>query len=514
MIILVMKMAKIIVSCRFQKSAKNVGDLIKYMGTREGVEKLPSTEKFRIATQSQNDLILSVVKHFPQSKKLLEYEDYYAMPTRENANELLDAVAERYADRAEELKGLVSYISNRPGVEKLGSHGLFTQFDVPIDLDIVAERVANHDGVIWTEVVSLCREDAERLHFNNADAWENLVRRNMNEIAQAHRIKVEDLEWYGAFHNTTHHPHIHLVILSKGQEGFLSEKGIKELRRAFGQDIFRNEQYKLATIETGYRNELKDNLADLLQQIQMRQSIPNADYYLFLLRKIKDELQQQKGKKLYGYLPRKMKRLVDFVLREFAKDSDLAEIYAKWNEVNREKLSLYYETKDKPDVPIEKNPELRSLKNMLIRTALSMNFNAQVTVNTARIGFLFSMLAKQIVNSAEKRLDELNKMMPKSDSKERDKIRAKKLAHGQKEGANGTGIDDEVYDSQAAEGILTMLDYLISLGDQKSEQDSEKQNTLTADEFNFDNAYAEYMNDEDDGYDDVDDEEEYFGLSM
>ncbi|WP_316609691.1 MobP3 family relaxase [uncultured Ruminococcus sp.] len=506
-------MAKIIVSCRFQKSAKDMADLIRYMATREGVE---NGEKYNLATSKQHDLILSVVKHFPQSKKFLEYDDYYAMPTKENANEFLDAVAERYADRADELKGLVNYISNRPGVEKLGSHGLFTQFDLPIDLNTVAERVANHEGVIWTEVVSLRREDAERLHFNNAEAWKNLVRRNMNEIAQAHRIKVEDLEWYGAFHNTTHHPHIHLVILSKGQEGFLSEKGIKELRRAFGQDIFRDEQYKLATIETGYRNELKDNLADLLQQIQMRQSIPNADYYLFLLRKIKDELQQQKGKKLYGYLPRKMKRLVDFALREFAKDSDLSEIYSKWNEVNREKLSLYYDTKDKPDVPIEKNPEMRSLKNMLMRTALGMNFNAAVAVNTARLGFLFSMLAKEIVNSGGKRLDELSKLMPLSDGKERSKIREKKLAHGQKEGSDTTGNREEVYDSQAVEGILTMLDYLISLGDQDNVQDTEKQNSRTEYDFDFDTAYAEYLNDGDDydEDDDLDDDEQHFGLSM
>ena len=497
-------MAKIIVSCRFQKSAKDTADLIRYMATREGVEKLPSGQKYNIASLKQHDLILSVVKQFPESKKFLEYDDYYAMPTRENANEFLDAVAERYADRADELKGLVNYISNRPGVEKLDSHGLFSQFDMPIALDTVAERVANHEGVIWTEVVSLRREDAERLHFNNAEAWKNLVRRNMNEIAQAHRIKIEDLEWYGAFHNTTHHPHIHLVIFSKGQEGFLSEKGIKELRRAFGQDIFRDEQYKLATIET------------LLQQIQMRQSLPNADYYLFLLRKIKDELQQQKGKKLYGYLPRKLKKLVDFALHEFAKESDLAEIYSKWNEVNREKLSLYYDTKDKPDVPVEKNPELRSLKNMLIRTVLSMNFNAPVAVNTARIGFLFSMLAKQIVNSANKRLDELNKMMPQTDSKERSKIREKKLAHGQKEGSDTTGTGEEVYDSQAVEGILTMLDYLISLGDQDNVQDTEEQNPQTEYDYDFDTAYAEYLNDGDDygEDDDLDEDEQHFGFSM
>ena len=127
-----------------------------------------------------------------------------------------------------------------------------------------------------------------------------------------------------------------------------------------------------------------------------------------------------------------MKRLVDFALHEFAKDSDIAEIYSKWNEVNREKLSLYYDTKDKPDVPIEKNPELRSLKNLLIRTALSMNFNAPVAVNSARIGFLFSMLAKQIVNSAGKRLDELNKMMPMTDSKERKKSVRKSWLTGRK----------------------------------------------------------------------------------
>ena len=194
---------------------------------------------------------------------------------------------------------------------------------------------------------------------------------------------------------------------------------------------------------------------------------------------------------------------------------DLSEIYAKWNEVNREKLSLYYDTKDKPDVPIEKNPELRSLKNMLIRTALGMNFNAQTTVNTARLGFLFSLLAKQIVNSAGKRLDELNKMMPLPDSKEREKIREKKLAHGQKEGSDSNGIDNEVYDSQAAEGILSMLDYLISLGNQENEQTTEE-DTLPEENYDFDNAYAEYLNDTDDGLyeDDADEEDEYFGMSM
>ena len=133
-----------------------------------------------------------------------------------------------------------------------------------------------------------------------------------------------------------------------------------------------------------------------------------------------------------------------------------------------------------------------------------------MTVNTARIGFLFSMLAKQIVNSAGKRLNEFNKMMPLTDSKERDKIRDKKLAHGQKEGSDSSGINEEIYDSQAAEGILTMLDYLISLGNQENEQAVEESNAQPSIEYDFDNAYSDY--DYDDNVDDED--EEYYGLSM
>ena len=106
-------MAKIIVSCRFQKNAKDMADLIRYMATREGVEKLPNGQKYNIASSKQHDLILSVVKHFPQSKKFLEYDDYYAMPTKENANEFLDAVAERYSSQSPTCAYLVAQISDR-----------------------------------------------------------------------------------------------------------------------------------------------------------------------------------------------------------------------------------------------------------------------------------------------------------------------------------------------------------------------------------------------------------------
>ena len=172
-------------------------------------------------------------------------KSYLENKTKVNATEFLNEFLERNADRIDGVKKLVSYYAERPGVEKLGKHGLFSQTDEKINLDEVADEVSNHNGIVWTHVISLKREDAERLGYNNANAWKSLVRRNVLEIAKAHKIEPSDLQWYGAFHNTTHHPHIHLLVYSKSGQGYFTNNGIESMRSSFGNDIFRNEQYKL-----------------------------------------------------------------------------------------------------------------------------------------------------------------------------------------------------------------------------------------------------------------------------
>lgn len=139
-------MAKIILTSRYFRNPKrsNVGKLVKYMGTRESVEKLPNGIDNSPATQKQQNLVKSIVKNYPDSKKYLEYKDYESKPTKSNASEFIDTFIERNADRAEKLKTLVSYIAERPSVEKLGKHGLFSQTDDKINLDKVADEVSNH----------------------------------------------------------------------------------------------------------------------------------------------------------------------------------------------------------------------------------------------------------------------------------------------------------------------------------------------------------------------------------
>ncbi len=165
-------MPRLICTSRYIKNSKskNAGNLIKYMGTREGVEKLPNGFDSKPATQKQHELICDLLRAYPPVWKYPEFQKYITEHSKGAATECINAFIERNADQIPDVKKLVSYMAERPGVEKIGKHGLFSQSDDKIDLDKICDEVANHDGVIWTHVVSLTREDAERLGYNKAAA--------------------------------------------------------------------------------------------------------------------------------------------------------------------------------------------------------------------------------------------------------------------------------------------------------------------------------------------------------
>lgn len=446
-------MAKIIFTSRYFKNPKrsNVGKLVKYMGTREGVEKLPNGIDNSPETKKQQTLINSIIKNYPKTKKYIEFVDYASKPTKSNATEFIDTFIERNADRTDELKALVSYIAERPGVEKLGKHGLFSQTDDKINIDFVAEEVSNHNGIVWTHVISLKREDAERLGYNNADKWKKEVRKNMIEIAKAHNIPPSDLKWYAAFHNTTHHPHIHLVVYSKSGQGFLTNKGIESMRSAFGNDIFRNEQYKHFKMQTRYRDELKDSFNELLEEVldDYNYILEPSPQLFNLILELRKQLDNCKGKKAYGYLPKKTKEIVNEILKELMKNDNLSALYDKWNEINNEKLSLYYDNKNKI-IPIEENKEFRSIKNKIIQAVLKMDCHIpyqkwNYTDNGMILSSVVSLLADMFNASARKRFDNLNKQF---DRKLLSKEQEKRLAHGLKDLSSDGSYNNDYEEEQ------------------------------------------------------------------
>ncbi len=431
-------MPKIIITSRYMRNSpkRSARNLVRYMGTRKGVEKVVVGVDNSPATVRQQRLVNAILKFDPTAENFHEYQDYEKYPTKNSASEFIDAFAERNADRIGELNKLVSYMAERPGVEKLGPHGLFSQTDDKINLDAVAEEVGNHKGIIWTHVISLRREDAERLGYNKAESWRDLVRRNVTELAEAHKINLTNLQWYAAFHNTTYHPHMHLLVYSKdAKQGWLTEKGIEDLRSTFGNDIFRNEQYKLFMMETGLRDKLKKESKLEIEEMLVRiceSYAPSSEVEGLFLRLV-SQLKSCKGRKQYGYLPPDVKDTVNKIVAEIAKDRDIAKLYSEWNRINREKLSLYYDKK-KPNIPLEDNPEFRSIKNIIVRSAtLAMHMTqagstprADISSSVQRLVFTLCQLISQ---SYSQKLEHLNSQI---DSKLRLKIEEKKAAQGLK----------------------------------------------------------------------------------
>lgn len=429
---------------------RSATDLVKYMGTREGVEKVAEGIDNSPATVRQQRLVQDIIKFDSSAKDYGEYQDYESFPIKSNASEFIDAFIERNADRIGDMDKLASYMAERPGVEKLGSHGLFSQTNDKIDLDSVAEKVGQHKGIIWTHVISLHREDAERLGYNRAEAWRELVRRNVTELAEAQKIDISNLQWYGAFHNTAHHPHMHLLVYSKdAKQGWLTKKGIDELRSALGNDIFRLEQYKLFTMETGLRDRLKKESREKIERLlaKIRDSYAPTSETEMLFLKLVSQLKTCKGRKQYGYLPKDVKDTVNKIVAELAKNESIAKLNSEWNKVNREKLSLYFEKKE-PDIPLEDNPEFRSIKNVIVRSAaLAMRIMEAEPTHSYDAGSAMRSVAgalcKIISKSYDKKIARLNTQI---DSKLRSKIEQKKVAHGLKTDRSvRQDIDDEDY---------------------------------------------------------------------
>ena len=430
-------MAKIIFSSRYIKNPgkANAGKLLRYAATREGVEKVAVGLDRSPSTVRQQRLIKNILEALPETKDYLEYEDYLKEPCKSNATEFIDAVIERNLDRIGGIKNLVKYYAERPGVEKFGAHGLFSQTDDKIDLDALATEVSNHKGIIWTHIISLRREDAERLRYNNASQWRDLIRSNVAEIADAHNIDLSNLRWYAAFHDKDHHPHVHLMVFANdAKQGWITKSNIDKLRSLFGNEIFRGEQYRLFEMQTQYRERVKNRFKELIDYYEQNGFDPAPELNVLFL-KLAEQLKTVKGKKVYGYLPKEVKQTVDEIVSVLAKDKNIAELYRKWNEINREKLSLYHE-KETPDIPLEDNKEFRSIKNIIIRSAVE--FGQSQAVQNQNTGFVFAGIVKAILRAiSASYLARDNKLKGQVDSKLKSKIAQKKQAQGLRPENNG-----------------------------------------------------------------------------
>lgn len=370
-------MAKLVTKFKYLKPTRKVstGGYAKYIATREGVEKIDSSQKFAPATAKQKNLIEKILKDFPDSKDMFEYADYIEKQNAGSASDFISRVMEDYAYEISGRKAYADYIATRPRVERFGSHGLFTDDGVQVQLSKVTEELDRHKGNIWTAIISIRREDAERLGFNTGTRWRDMLRTQTEALAKNLKIPMENLRWYAAFHNESHHPHVHLIAYSTVEnEVYLTQKGVENLRSSFAKDIFQQDLLCIYERQSEHRDKLRaearDIVEDLVSKINLEIYISASIQHKLL--ELADRLSKTSGKKVYGYLKPDVKALVDSIVDELANDCRIKKLYDLWYEQKENTIRTY--TDEIPDrIPLAQNKEFKSTKNAVIKEALKLN---------------------------------------------------------------------------------------------------------------------------------------------
>lgn len=360
-------MAKLILKSPYIKSTGGASGYLKYIATRERVELIPDD---RPPTRKQEQLINKLTKDFPDSKTLYEYEDYAAKPTKANASAFITLALESNWDALQESDQYMKYIATRPRAERLGEHGLFGDDD-SVALDAAMNELENYTGNVWTHIISLKREDAARLGFDNAAAWRDLLRAHRNDIAAAMKIPPNDFCWYAAFHDEGDHPHVHMMAWSaKAGQAYLSKDGIRQIKSTLTNHIFQNEMLHLYEQKSMSRDELVHEARRAMQELvrTVKEGICNHPDAERLMLELALQLETVKGKKSYGYLPKPQKKLVDRIVDEMERLPSVKKCYEKWM-ILQGKVDGYYHDKEQKRVPLSQQKEFRAIKNAVIKEA-------------------------------------------------------------------------------------------------------------------------------------------------
>lgn len=361
----------------YLKGGRDTGKLVnraRYIATRPGVEVLRGKHGDQPATKKQHNYIQRLLRDFPGAEELLEYEDYQKNPTVEHANAFIRQVQEDFAEPMSRMENYLDYVSHRPGVQLDGEHGLWCAGGKVRNLSQAVREVAEHTGSVWTPVVAIRREDAERLGYNDAESWRQLVCACAPEIARGYKIPLEHLRWYAAFHRKEDSVHIHMVVFSTDpKEGYLTKHGIRQVKSAFGRRIFQQDLIHVYEQKTEYRDTLSRDaeraMAELIAQMETGQ-LQNERLEQLVV-ELAQWLQNTKGKKVYGYLPPKTKALVDAIVNELAKDERVATAYDLWNQM-REEVCRTYSEQLPERLPLSQQKEFKSVRNMVIREVLKL----------------------------------------------------------------------------------------------------------------------------------------------
>ena len=362
-------MARLILKSPYLKCDGNhsVSGYLRYIGTRERVELIPDD---RPPTRKQEQLVRKLIKDFPEAIGLDEYSDYEAKPTKANASAFITRALEENWSAVQQSDGYMKYIATRPRAERLGDHGLFRDED-GVDLEKAMRELDQYTGNVWTHILSLKREDAARLGYDNAKAWQNLLRANRNDIAAAMNIPPNHFRWYAAYHDEGDHPHVHMMAWSTvPEEAYLTKEGIRQIKSKLMNQIFRQEMLHTYEQKSQSRDELVREARRTIRKLtqEMARSICSVPEIEQKMEQLATQLETVKGKKSYGYLPKPVKKTVDEIVDKLEELPVVRECYDHWRALQNE-VDSYYHDKPKEKKKLSQEKEFRQIKNAVIQEA-------------------------------------------------------------------------------------------------------------------------------------------------
>lgn len=301
-------MAKLIFISPYMKGGRNAARLAhrtRYFATREGVQLLKDDNTHLPATKKQQKYIQRLLRSFPEAKELPEHEDYATEPNRQTAFDLIEQIHEDFVEPMGSRENYLDYVANRPGVKSLGEHGLWNADGKVTSLENAIAEVAQHQGNVWTPIISLSRQNAERLGYTDLENWQALINASITDIAKGYKIHPDHLRWYAALHEKEKHLHVHMVIFSTDpKEGFLTKQGIRSIKSALVSTIYRNDRLHIYEKKDHQRSilqqEAEEQMASLIGQMSTG-TLQNGKLEL-LVTDLAKRLQEVSGKKVYGYL--------------------------------------------------------------------------------------------------------------------------------------------------------------------------------------------------------------------
>lgn len=137
------------------------------------------------------------------------------------------------------------------------NHGLFGKINQFPDIENMEDveqinkhitELANRKVPIYRCTISLDEYDAMRLGYNTQEKWKELFESKLVSFAKKMNIKYEDLQYTGAVHLESGHPHFQCMIWSKQRDKmnyYINYGRVNKMRDEFTNAIFREDLIEL-----------------------------------------------------------------------------------------------------------------------------------------------------------------------------------------------------------------------------------------------------------------------------